>query len=320
MSFSLAQRRQLSRALSRVVEATVETTLGELARPSTGSAWRVGITGSPGAGKSSLISQYAKRRLDQGLRAGILAIDPSSPVTGGSLLGDRIRLDAVADDPRLFIRSLPSRAAHDGLCDNAPDLLATMDAFAFDEIILETVGVGQAEYAVRSLVDTLVLVLVPGSGDAIQAMKAGILERADIYVINKADLTGAEKIRAEIMLVLGCRKPDANGWEPKLVMVSATKGSGVDDLVTAIDGHQTLLRSMLDADQVRRQRRAYHLRSLIARRLDEVMQALPETVLDAPLSRAFEIIATSIIDDGNKGIDDRNKGEIHRSKALGSGS
>jgi LAO/AO transport system kinase len=294
MAISLAEKRQLSRALSRVLEATVDDSLKRLAESPTGSARRVGITGPPGAGKSSLISQYAKRRLDHGMQTGILAIDPSSPISGGSLLGDRIRMEAVAGDPRLFIRSIPSRAANDGLCNNAADLLAILEGFNFDEIILETVGVGQAELGVRSLVDTLVIVLIPGAGDTIQAMKAGILECADIYVINKADLPGAEKSRAEIMSVLGHRQPDADGWRPKLVMTSALDGAGIDELAALIDAHQALLAANVDADQVRRRRRAYHLRSLIARRVEEVVATAPDTVFDRSLGFGYAAITNAI--------------------------
>ena len=294
MAISLVERRALSRELSRVIEATADSSIAGLAEYLVRSARSVGITGSPGVGKSLLISQYAKRRLEQAVQTGILAIDPSSQISGGSLLGDRIRMEAVADDPRLFIRSIPSRSAVDGLCHNASDLLATMDAFAFDEIILETVGVGQVEHAVRALVDTLVIVMMPDSGYSIQAIKAGILECADIYVLNKADLPGAEKSRAEIMSVLGHRQPDADGWRPKLVMTSALDGAGIDELAALIDAHQALLAANVDADQVRRRRRAYHLRSLIARRVEEVVATAPDTVFDRSLGFGYAAITNAI--------------------------
>ena len=300
MAISLVERRALSRALSKVIEATADSSIAGLAEYPVRSARRVGFTGSPGAGKSQLISQYAKRRLEQAVQTGILAIDPSSQISGGSLLGDRIRMEAVAGDPRLFIRSILSRSAVDGLCHNASDLLATMDAFAFDEVILETVGVGQVQHAVRALVDTLVIVLMPGSGDSVQAMKAGILECADIYVLNKADLPGAEKSRAEIMSVLHHRKPEAEEWCPKLIMTSAMDGTGLDELVTTIDQHQALLSATVDADSLRRRRRAYHLRSLIVRKVDEVVAATPHEVFDRPLSVCYAAIANAIVSDEGK--------------------
>jgi LAO/AO transport system kinase len=178
-------RRNLSRALSRIANADVSDTLAQQSEPPAMNLPRIGITGAPGAGKSSLIARLAKLRKHADRKIAVLAVDPSSPVSQGSILGDRIRMDAIADDPDIFIRSIPSRRAHDGLADNTADLLNAMEGHGFGEIILETVGVGQAEYTIRTLVDTVVLILVPHSGDAIQAMKAGILEMADIYVVNR---------------------------------------------------------------------------------------------------------------------------------------
>ena len=196
-------RRNLSRALTCIANADVAQTLAAQDRPSPDGLPRIGITGAPGAGKSSLIARLAGLRKGTNRKVAVLAVDPSSPVSHGSILGDRIRMDAIADDPDVFIRSIPSRRAHDGLADNTADLLNAMEGHGFDEIILETVGVGQADYTIRTLVDTVVLVLVPHSGDAIQAMKAGILEMADIYVVNKADLPGADLMAAEIEQVIG---------------------------------------------------------------------------------------------------------------------
>lgn len=280
-------RRGLGRALSRIMNASVAAALEGLVDQPENSARRIGFTGSPGAGKSTLISRYAKRRLDRGLKSGILAIDPTSPITGGALLGDRIRMDAVASDPRLFIRSVPSRSANDGLCDNAPDLLLAIEQYGFDEIVLETVGVGQVEYSVRTLVDTLVLVLMPESGDTIQAMKAGILESADIIVINKADLPGAERARAEISSILKHRRPANDHWTPQLIMASDTDGSGADQLEEAIDHHQAWLSRHKNRGEILRQRRAYHLRSLITRRANEVISEAGDDLFHAKLHEAF---------------------------------
>ena len=181
-------RRALSRALSRIANADVSETLAQQNASTPATLSRIGITGAPGAGKSTLIARLAHLRKGVDRKIAVLAIDPTSPVSQGSILGDRIRMDSIADDPDIFIRSIPSRRAHDGLTDNTADLLNAMEGHGFDEVILESVGVGQAEYTIRTLVDTVVLVLLPESGDAIQAMKAGILEMADIYVVNKADL------------------------------------------------------------------------------------------------------------------------------------
>src|SRR5690606_35670836 len=154
-------------------------------------ALRIGVTGPPGAGKSTLIAALTRYRLKRAGCIAIIAIDPSSPNTHGSILGDRIRMDCLVDDSRVYIRSLASRSANDGLTENLPEILGVLDDFGFDEIILETVGVGQSEFAVRDLVDVELLVMAPGAGDQIQAMKAGIVETADICIVNKADQPGA---------------------------------------------------------------------------------------------------------------------------------
>jgi len=287
-------RRGLGRMLSRIMDASVDEALAGLVDSSDNSARRVGFTGSPGAGKSTLISRYAKGCLEKGNKTGILAIDPTSPISGGALLGDRIRMDAVADDARLFIRSVPSRNAHDGLCDNAPDLLLAMEQFGFDDIVLETVGVGQVEYSVKTLVDTLVLVLMPESGDAIQAMKAGILESADIIVINKADLPGAERSHAEISVILGHRPRTDDTWPTQLIMASDIDGRGTGQLSDTIVQHQAWLATHRDHDDLRRKRRAYHLHSLITRRAHELMNQMGDDLVTQDLVTAFRQLASLI--------------------------
>jgi len=287
-------RRALGRALSRIMNASVDDALAGLVDATDGAARRVGFTGSPGAGKSTLISRYARSTIDQGNKTGILAIDPTSPISGGALLGDRIRMDAIAGDPRLFIRSIPSRNAHDGLCDNAPDLLLAMEQFGFDEIVLETVGVGQVEYSVKTLVDTLVLVLMPESGDAIQAMKAGILESADIIVINKADLPSAERTHAEVSAILKYRASNQGLWQTQLILASSTDGRGVDQLLNTINQHQTWLGTHRDHHDMRRRRRAYHLHSLISRRAHEVMQEMGEDLIEQNLVSAFAQLVRAV--------------------------
>lgn len=180
-------------------------------------------------------------------------------------------MDHIADDPRLFIRSLASRSANDGLADNIADVLATLDGYPFDEVILETVGVGQAEHAVRSLVDTLVLVLIPESGDQIQAMKAGMLEMADIYVINKADLPGADKIASELRSVLKLRRHIDAAWVPPVIMTGAASADGVTTLDEAVSRHLAFVRNATNTEEVRRRRREYHLKSLVARSVADIL-------------------------------------------------
>lgn len=278
-------RRALGRALSRIANASVADALAGM-RDNPDGARRIGITGPPGAGKSTLIGRLARQRLDNGAAVAVVAIDPSSPHTHGAILGDRIRMDAVADDPRLFIRSLASRGANDGLADNIADVLATLDGYPFDEVILETVGVGQAEYAVRSLVDTLVLVLVPESGDQIQAMKAGMLEMADIYVVNKADLPGAQKVASELKAVVKLRQRLAADWEPPVIMTGSPGSNDVATLDEAISRHLAFVQRTRNDDEVRRERREYHLKSLVVRSVADILAGDPKGI-DGSLREAF---------------------------------
>ena len=265
-------RRRLGRALSGIANASVMEALARAPdRP--GSVRRIGVTGPPGAGKSTLISRFARRRLDRGATVGVVAVDPTSPYTSGAILGDRIRMERVSEDPRLYIRSLASRGASDGLADNIADILSTMDGFSFDEVILETVGVGQAEYAVRTLVDTLVLVLIPESGDQVQAMKAGMLETADVYVVNKADLPGAERIASELNAVTKLRRRANAAWDPPVILVSPREDTGLVALDEAVSRHLAVAQATHDPAVTRRQRIEDHLKSLIARRVSEILAA-----------------------------------------------
>ena len=286
-------RRALARRLTRILDASVAEALQGLADAGAVPARRLGMTGPPGAGKSSLISRLAARRLDRDRRIGVLAIDPTSPISQGSILGDRVRMEAVAEHPALYVRSVPSRRAHDGLCDNIADLLLTMEGFGFDEVVIETVGVGQAEFAVRSLVDTVVLVLLPESGDTIQAMKAGILETADIIVVNKADLPGAGKIRAEVNAII--RRNKGNGsWLPPVITASATADTGIEELDAAIERHAAWLAEHGDREVTQRERTRYHMRNLLLRRAGEVLDGTTEEALDDPLPQLFDRLVAGL--------------------------
>ncbi len=285
-------RRNLSRAMSRIADADVADTLAAQAGPAAGALPRIGITGAPGAGKSSLIARLAGLRKGADRKIAVLAIDPSSPVSQGSILGDRIRMDAIADDPDVFIRSIPSRRAQDGLADNTADLLGSMEGHGFDEIILETVGVGQAEYAIRTLVDTVVLVLVPNSGDAIQAMKAGILEMADVYVVNKADLPGADLMAAEIEQVADHQS--AAGWTPPVIMTTRDDPAGFDALDAAITAHADWRAGNSDLDAARRARARYQAQALISRRIDEVLEAEGDQLLDRDPGELFDALVARL--------------------------
>lgn len=290
-------RRALGRLLTRLSAASVDESIGLVADVDARAA-RIGVTGPPGAGKSTLISRLAKRRL-QGCRekggVAVLAVDPSSPLTHGALLGDRIRMDAVVDEPDLFIRSLSSRASSDGLADNIADLLAALDQHGFCEVLLETVGVGQAEHAIRHLVDTVVLVLQPDSGDAIQAMKAGVLEVADIYVVNKADLPAARKTAAEIRAIQHHQRATRWTWATRPVIeVAYNREDGIAALDAAVSEHLAWVAEHRSATEVRNRRLHYHLQSLITRRVSELLESDSVPLDESNLRGSFDALLRAL--------------------------
>ncbi len=229
--------RALGKALSVIEDGTPELADLLSGLPDSGTALLIGVTGPPGVGKSTttgaLIAEYRK----QGLRIAVLAVDPSSPVTGGALLGDRIRMQEHALDEGVFIRSMSSRGQLGGLSSATQAAAKILDAVGFDVIIVETVGVGQSEVDVVNAVDTVVLVLAPGAGDGVQAAKAGILEIADVYVVNKADRDGAEGVVRELRSMIGLGSANSKTWTPEIVTTVATTGQGLPDLVKAISKH-----------------------------------------------------------------------------------
>jgi LAO/AO transport system kinase len=287
-------RRAVAKALSRCANATVaEVLAGSAAVTAGGNARRIGFTGAPGAGKSTLISQLVRHRAGQAERLGVLAIDPTSPFSGGAILGDRIRMDRVLQDDRVFIRSFASRGAHDGLTDNVADLLDVMDIHGFDEVILETVGVGQTEYTVQIMVDTLVLILTPESGDQIQAMKAGLMETADIYVINKADRPNARQATNDVRAVLA-QTSAATAWRPEVVETSAEREDSVERLSHVIDRHQQWFATHQDRASVLRKRRAHQLAEIVRRRVHRLLADNADDWLDRPLSVAYAEIVRQL--------------------------
>ncbi|MDA8108684.1 MAG: hypothetical protein M0015_08640 [Betaproteobacteria bacterium] len=287
-AIELFDRRALGRALSRAARATTSEVVRDLARTAN-RAPRIGVTGAPGVGKSTLIGRLARHRIERSAPLAVIAVDPSSPRSGGSLLGDRVRMEDLADDPRLYIRSLPSGRAHDGLGDNLPEVLAAVDGFNFTEIILETVGVGQTGYGVRQLVDVEVLVVMPGLGDSLQAMKAGILETPDVIVINKAELPGAELTMAELRSVMATR---ASADSPQLLTVSKDDDNGVRRLSEVLDAELERARQRTDESTWRRRVNRYRTQSLVSRELAETLAELPEATFDRPLEQIYrDVIA-----------------------------
>lgn len=240
-----ADVRALARVLTHIENRTPEgRDLFSVLFTESGLAWTTGITGAPGAGKSTLVSELIPR-LVAGGRLAVIAVDPSSPFSGGAILGDRIRMGSNAGDPRVYIRSLANRGALGGISETTPSIVSALDGLGFDEILVETVGVGQSEVEVATTTDTTVVVVSPGWGDAIQVSKAGFLEIADVLVVNKADRHGADvAVRdLEAMVALGSeRTPGSDrGWTPPVVTTTATDGTGVDELVDAIERHRSHL-------------------------------------------------------------------------------
>lgn len=280
-------RRALGRALTELANARV-IDLIRPPRPAEGGAAgrpparRIGLTGAPGVGKSTLAGHLALHRMGQ-QRIGVLAIDPSSPKSGGAILGDRIRMDELAGSMELYIRSVGSRSTADGLSDNLPEMLDLLDTFGFDEVLLETVGVGQTEYAARVLVDTFVLVLLPESGDTVQAMKAGIMEMADIFVVNKADLSGAQRMATDIRRIAALARREPDAWQPPVLLASSSQPGSIAALSDAIDRHQTWVARLERRPALQRARARYRLRRLIERRTAEVVAAFDEAALQAPI-------------------------------------
>ena len=204
--------------------------------PYVGKARVIGLTGSPGVGKSTTTSALVTTLRARGSRVGVLAVDPTSPFSGGALLGDRVRMAEHTEDPGVFIRSMATRGQLGGLAGATPQALRVLDAAGCDVVVIETVGVGQSEVDVVALADTTVVLLAPGMGDGVQAAKAGILEVADVFVVNKADRDGATRAVRELQHMVGFGEPD--GWRVPVLRTVASRGEGVDELVAALDAHR----------------------------------------------------------------------------------
>ena len=233
--------------------------------PHAGTAAIVGITGSPGVGKSTSTSAMVTAYREAGKRVGVLAIDPSSPFSGGALLGDRIRMQEHATDPEVYIRSMASRGHLGGLAWATPQAVRVLDAAGCDVVLVETVGVGQAEVDIASLADSTVVLLAPGMGDGIQAAKAGILEIADLLVVNKADRDGANATVRDLraMLALGQRQPGA--WRPPVLTTIASRGEGVAEVVSEVNRHRDWMLSTGDLDRRRLARASAEIEALAVR-------------------------------------------------------
>lgn len=241
--------------------------LSEALYPSTGRAHTVGLTGSPGVGKSSLGAELVRVARQRDRTVAVLAIDPTSPFTGGALLGDRLRMQAHATDPGVFIRSMATRGHLGGMALAAPEAIRVLDASGKDVVLVETVGVGQAEVEIATATDTTIVVVAPGWGDAVQVAKAGILEIADVFVVNKADRDGAEEAARDLRNML--RMGPAMDWRPPIVKTSTVREEGIEELWDAVDAHREHQRSTGAMELRRRRRIVEEVRSMVGHRLAE---------------------------------------------------
>ena len=315
----------LARAISMVENGSpgFEAMLAAL-HPDVGRARRIGITGPPGGGKSTLIERLTAHFREAGRTVGVVAVDPSSPFTGGALLGDRIRMERASGDSGVFIRSMASRGSLGGMATATGEVADVMDAYGFERILIETVGVGQSELDVASAADTTVVVLVPESGDGIQVMKAGLMEIADVFVVNKADRPGADRLRQELEVAIGLRRghvyrhvPAHHGkthgrtdarthgvaeppsgasvrpsvgasgpWEPPVLLTTAFKDEGVGEVVAALDRHFAALEATGELEARRRRRLERRTREVLERALTRWVwsDAGPKAAVDGALA------------------------------------
>ena len=286
------------RALARLVSA-VEGQSADVPEimqritPTLGSAYCIGITGPPGAGKSTLTDRLTAYARQQGKTVGIIAVDPTSPFSGGAILGDRIRMQQHYLDAGVYIRSMASRGHHGGLSRAARGVIKLLDAFGKDLIIVETVGVGQTELDIVAAADTTVLVLVPESGDAIQTIKAGIIEIADLFVINKADRDGADRLQRDLQMMLNVRHT-SDGWCPPVLSTQAHQDIGIAELYEAIATHRRQLTASGQLAARRQQNRRQELLDLLQQQLMATLTAEFED--GEARSGLFEQVEAGVLD------------------------
>jgi LAO/AO transport system kinase len=298
--------RALGRLISLVENGVPElrAVLRELA-PLTGQARVLGLTGAPGVGKSTLTAALVAAYRERGLRVAVLAVDPTSPFTGGALLGDRVRMQQHATDRGVFIRSMASRGHLGGLAGAAPQALRVLDAAGFGLILVETVGVGQAEVEIAALADSTLVIVAPGLGDAIQAAKAGILEIGDVFVVNKSDKPGAQETVRDLRGMIAMAQRGPEDWKPPIVRTVAPDGEGIAELAAKLDAHQAWLDSSGEAERRRLARARGEITTLALAELRQRMGALPgDSAVDElarrvaageldPYSAADELIAAA---------------------------
>ncbi|MCA9001191.1 MAG: methylmalonyl Co-A mutase-associated GTPase MeaB, partial [Planctomycetes bacterium] len=268
------QRGALARALTWAEDADARfPALLEKVYGRVGQGRRLGVTGPPGAGKSTLVNQLTRHLRQQERTVGVLAVDPSSPFTGGALLGDRIRMEDRTMDPGVFIRSMASRGSRGGLARATVDAFDVMDAFGLEDLIVETVGVGQAEYDVVGVADTVLVVLCPGAGDGVQAMKSGLLEVAHVLCVNKSDRPGADRMLADLSEAVHIRTAGKGVWTPPVVSASAGTDKGVDDVLEAIADHRAYMAQEGRLEERRKQQRLEQVQRVLREGFDDEIWA-----------------------------------------------
>ena len=282
--------RAIARMITRLEDSSdsARCLAASMRRASPGRAHVIGITGSPGAGKSTLVDLLAESYRAQGKQVAVIAVDPSSPFSGGAILGDRIRMNRAANDPNIFIRSMATRGSLGGLAKATFESIHILDCAGFDVILIETVGVGQAEVDIVRSADTCVVVLVPGMGDSVQIIKAGLMEIADVFVINKADRDGALTLEKDLFTLLSLVDHEAGQWNPSVVKTVATQGTGVVEVVESASLHATWLEESVSGHARRVKVLTHVLRELAAERLatralegkEQLIETLARAVFD----------------------------------------
>jgi len=278
-------RRAVARSISNIEngDSDADILLQEVASK-VGGAYRIGITGPPGAGKSTITNHLTKIYIKENKKVGIVAVDPTSPFSGGALLGDRIRMNEIGQYENVFIRSMASRGSLGGLCKKAIDAADVLDAAGYDIVILETVGVGQSELDIAQAADTTIVVLVPESGDSVQAMKAGLMEIADVFTLNKSDRPGADQAETALKTMISLKYHDENTWLPPILRTIASENKGINELNKEIERHEKFLKEKNKLLPKREEQMKIRIRNIVQEKLnDEIWHSGNENFLNSSL-------------------------------------